>query len=72
MCVCVPCRSLKMSKDEKKSKKEKKRERTVDGQNAAAMMDPDGRKWALDEEKKDQRNETFVQAAKREVSARVS
>ncbi len=43
--------------------KKKKRDRVSE----SAALDPDGSRWALEEDKTAQRNETFVWAAKREV-----
>ena len=58
-------RKEKKDKKDKKDKKEKKhkRERTE----SSAAVDPEGSRWALQEDKAAERNETFVWAAKREV-----
>jgi hypothetical protein len=54
--------SDKDSKKEKKKEKKQKRER----ENGSDQVHQ--RQWALEEEKQNERNETFVWGAKREVS----
>jgi ribosomal protein S25 len=58
----------KEKKERKKEKKDKKEKKKRERAESSAVVDPEGSRWALQEEKTAERNETFVWAAKREVS----